>query len=322
MKIECWICNNITNQRVVTLRDKSQNKINVCQNCGFEFFDLDNMKAIEKDQFEDLRLVSAGLKVPDVDQDFRNGYSQSEQYIRKYIDFESPEDKDVLEIGSSWGYFLSKLKEKNINCIGVEKNPVRQKYVEDKIGVKCYNNLLQVEEKNIFFDKIFMFYTLEYNSDPLGYIKRLIKLLKSNGQIIIYTPNLSDVLKDSWNNQAFNNFFYEKQAVGYYSIESVRHLMEKVKNRYISYQVFTEQGYSLYNHLSWYFTNKPKFTGIVGGDSFTNEIVSGFNKNNDFDQKLGELILKFDYEYKKTVEEFEFGNRIILIINNRGNKYQ
>ena len=151
----------------------------------------------------------------------------------------------------------------------------------------------------------------------MNYIKRLIKLLKSNGQIIIYTPNLSDVLKDSWNNQAFNKFFYEKQAIGYYTIESIRRLIEKVKNKDISYRLSTEQGYSFYNHLSWYLTNKPKLTGIVGGDNFTNEIISTFKQNNDIEQSLRELILKFDNEYKKTVEKFKCGNRIILIIDKK-----
>ena len=316
MKIECWICNSSTIQRVVRLRDGSKNKINVCQDCGFEFFNSDNMEAIENNQFEDLRLGSAGLKIPDIEQDFNNGYNQSEQYIMKYIDSESKQ-MEVLEVGCSWGYFLSKLKEKNINCIGVEKNPVRQKYVEDITGLRCYNDLIKVEGKNINFDKIFMFYTLEYISNPLNYIKRLIKLLKPNGQIIIYTPNLSDVLKDSWNNQAFNKFFYEKQTIGYYTLESIRCLIEKVKNKDISYRLSTEQGYSFYNHLSWYLTNKPKSTGIVSGDNFTNEIISTFKQNNDIEQSLKGLILKFDNEYKKAVEKFKSGNRIILIIDKK-----
>jgi SAM-dependent methyltransferase len=317
MKINCIVCDSITTKRLVTLRDSSKEEINACPDCGFEYFDFsNNMEAIENDQMEALRLGSVGLKIPDIEEDFNNGYNQSEQYIIKYIDSES-QPREVLEIGCSWGYFLSKLKEKNINCIGVEKNPVRQKYVEEEIGLRCYNDLIKVEENNIYFDKIFMFYTFEYITNPLKYIKRLIKLLKSNGQIVIYTPNLSDVLKDSWNNQAFNNFFYEKQSVGYYTIESIRRLIERAKNKDISYQISTEQGYSFYNHLSWYLTNKPKFTGIVGGDNFTNEIISTFKQDNDIEQSLKELILKFDNEYKKTVEKFKCGNRIILIIDKK-----
>jgi len=317
MKVKCWICNSSTIQRTVRLRDDSQNKINACQDCGFEFFNLENMEAIKNNQFEDLRLASAGLKIPDINQDFNNGYNQSEEYIKRYIDSDSKEI-EVLEIGCSWGYFLARLKEKNINCIGLEKNPVRQKFVQNKTGFKCYNDLIKVEEKNMNFDKIFMFYTLEYISNPLDYIKRLLKLLKPNGELIIYTPNLSDILKDSWNNEAFNKFFYEKQTIGYYTLESMRRLVKKVKNNKISYQLSTEQGYSFYNHLSWYLTNKPKSTGIVGGDNFTNEILSTFKQNTDIEQALKALILNFDNEYKKIVEKSKAGNRIILIMKNKG----
>ena len=162
-----------------------------------------------------------------------------------------------------------------------------------------------------------MFYTLEYIYNPLNYFNRLIKLLNPGGQIIIYTPNLSDILKDSWNNKAFNKFFYEKQAIGYYTLESIRRLIKRVNNKDISYQLSTEQGYSLYNHLSWYLINKPQTTGIVGGDNFTNEIISTLSQNNNIDQSLRELILKFDNEYKKTIEKFKCGNRIILILNKK-----
>ena len=91
------------------------------------------------------------------------------------------------------------------------------------------------------------------------------------------------------------------ESVGYFIKKDFvdKILIEKVKNKDISYRLSTEQGYSFYNHLSWYFTNKPKTTGIVGGDNFTNEIISTFKQNNDIEQSLRELILKFDNEYKK-----------------------
>ena len=143
MKISCWACDYTTAKRLVTLRDGSKEEINACPDCGFEFFDFANMDAIESDQFEDFRLSSAGLEIPKIEQDFINGYNQSEDYISSYIDSNHKQIK-ALEIGCSWGYFLSRLKKIKIECIGIEKNPVRKKYVETKIGVNCYSDLLAV----------------------------------------------------------------------------------------------------------------------------------------------------------------------------------
>lgn len=52
MKINCWACDSTTSKRLVTLRDSSKEEINACPDCGFEFFNLDNMETIENDQFE------------------------------------------------------------------------------------------------------------------------------------------------------------------------------------------------------------------------------------------------------------------------------
>ena len=48
--------------------------------------------------------------MPDVEQDFINGYNQSEDYISSDIDSYHKRIKD-LEIGCFWSYFLSKLIE-------------------------------------------------------------------------------------------------------------------------------------------------------------------------------------------------------------------
>jgi len=314
MSGKCWICNNKTEIKSVKLRDGTEENINVCSNCGFEFFDKENLTLIENNKFEDARLASAGLEIPEIETDFQNGYKQSEEYITKYIDRNSTDCK-VLEIGCSWGYLLKQLSELNIECVGLEKNPVRAEYVNNKLGIECVQDLSEIESGKHIFDKIFMFYVLEYITGPLNYLKRLIGLLKSGGCIIIYTPNRLDTLKDVWCNEGFQNFFYEKQAVSYYTTKSIKILMEKIEDKNISYDLTTNQGYSFFNHLSWYFSDKPRTTGMVGADNYAKEINTNINGSLQLGKELKIFIDEVDKKYKNIIEENNYGNQIILTIN-------
>ena len=314
MSIKCWTCGGNSKTRIVKVRDGSEQVINVCLNCGFEFFNFDNMDAIDGNLFEELRLGSSGLKIPEIDEDFQNGYNQCQDYISKYIDINSKPNR-VLEIGCSWGYFLARLKELDIESIGIEKNPVRSTYVEKYLKIRCLSDLSKIKDNNLIFDRIFMFFTLEYISKPLDYINRLLELLSHNGQIIIYTPNLSDALKDLWKSKSFNNFFYEKQAVGYYTLESLKKLMNRVSNYKISYTLETYQGYSFFNHFAWYLNNKPISSDIVGSDKIQKKIISILSGDSDVEKDLRKLIIEFDNNYKKVLEKKDLGNNIILKIN-------
>jgi hypothetical protein len=202
----------------------------------------------------------------------------------------------------------------------VELNLTRAKYVNDFLSIDCDENLEKCEQRGLRFKKIFLFYVLEYVPNPVAYIQRLIDLLDADGELIIITPNLNDPLKDIWKNVAFTNFFYDEHAVNYFSPEAINKLMERVQSGGIS--ISTRQGYSFANHLSWYLTNAPRTTGVVGGDNYIRDILARLNNDSEeassLDIKTGahipkglvSLIKDFDICYKRCLEDQGYGNQI------------
>lgn len=311
-QLNCWICNHPTHKKEVAVRGGEKFDINVCDRCEFNFFTHDNTCMLKKNQLDQTRLKSAGLEVPEVVKDFENGLQQSAEYIDSYIK-ESDRSKNILEIGCSWGYFLELVKRFGANPYGVELNAVRSEYVNVKLGIPCYQTIEELEQKGVTFGKIFMFYVLEYISNPVDYFKKLWKLLDNQGAIYVITPNLNDVLKDVWKNSGYIDFFFEKCAIAYYSVRTVKRLFSKIQDDPKKLEIHTEQGYSFLNHVNWFFTNKPVTSGVVGGDKFVEKICCQLLKSseNDIGRQLSELICEFDRNYRELTENAEYANRII-----------
>ena len=310
----CWICDSFVHAKLVRTRDGNKYPLNICCKCNFYFFPKDFTWLITSDRFEQNRLKKAGLEIPNIKEDFRNGAIQTKRYIKEWIT-KADYSKNILEIGCSWGYFLKPIKDLGINCVGVEINPIRANYVEKKLKIPCCQTLEEVEQRKTMFHKIFIFFTLQYISHPKEYINRLLDLLKRGGTIYIVTPNHEDVLKDIWRNQGFIDFFYEKMSVGYYTVKSLHRLMVHINDNFRFYNIRTKQGYSFLNHLSWYFTDRPRTTGIVGGDNYC-EVISEQIKNSGhmLGKKIAKLIYDFCKQYYRLIEQYNYGNQIILKI--------
>ena len=300
---------------VVSTRSDKKNNLFHCARCDFSFFDKDYTNLIIADRFEQERLRTAGLRIPDIKVDFENGFRQSLGYRKDYIRV-ADRGKSILEIGPSWGYFLKVLKCFGAKPIGLEINPVRAEFVRRNLKMPCYEKLNDIEEKNMHFNKIFLFYVIQYIKNPVEYINRLIKLLDKRGRIYILTPNHHDILKDIWKVRGYQKFFYEKMTVSYYSIRSLRKILEILAQKHrFSFDIETKQGYSSFNHILWYFTGKPRTTGIVGGDRYVIDIKEKLRSSSiRLGRRLAALIDDFDYNYRSMIERENLGNQIILAI--------
>lgn len=312
--ILCWLCYKPTYKKDVMLRSKKSSVINCCDDCEFEFFTHDNQTLLSQNQLDKTRLESAGLDIPKMAKDFENGYQQAAGYINEYI---KDEDNgcNILEIGCSWGYFLKRLQDSGCVPYGIEINPVRADYVKESLGLQCFTNVDEAKSKNIKFKKIFSFYCLEYINNPIQYFTELMQMLENNGEIIFVTPNLRDVLKDIWESDAYKNFFYDECAVAYYSLQSVKKLLEKLQhiNSKIKFDIKTRQGYSLYNHIHWHFNHRPLNNNtLVGGDKLTDILQSVMNIRSELGGEVTNLIHEFSEQYKKVIETHNYGNQIIL----------
>lgn len=315
-KIACWLCHEDTISRDVQLRSNKESAIQYCESCDFEFFLHDNQSLLSNNQLDKTRLESAGLDIPAQEKDFNNGHKQSKDYIKDYI-FKEDKGSPILEIGCSWGYFLQSLKEFGCAPYGVEINPVRSNFVQSKLEIPCVTTIDDIISKEDKFKKIFSFYCLEYIKYPIDYFKKLLDLLQKDGEIIFITPNLHDTLKDVWKNVAYQKFFYDECAVGYYSVKSLNVLMEALKEHSPNLRgsIKTKQGYSIYNHLYWEFNQKPiNNNTLVGGDDLPSIVDSVINKNREIGKSISKMLSDFSIQYKNLLEKHDYGNQIIMRI--------
>lgn len=311
-KYNCPICEKKSKSLKIYTRSKKKKQLYICNNCDFHYFKKEQNKNLKLNKLDDFRLKNAGIDVQKINQEFINGIKQSKSYIKKFI----PTQKKIkiLDIGCSWGYFLYCCKKKGHNVFGLEKNTIRRNYVRKKLKIDCRDTLKEFFGKK--FDKIFLFYSIEYIKNPINFIKNLKKYLNKKGEIIILTPNKNDHINNILNLKSYENFFYEENSINYFSLKSLKNLCKKLS---CNFKLELFQGYSVINFFNWFYHQKPFFTGYVGKDEYIEKLILHLKKNTNIKFKFKKNLIKFinylDNKFKKLVKSQNISNAIILKIN-------
>lgn len=129
--------------------------------------------------------------------------------VYNLVDF----NKSVLDIGCATGYLAKVLKKKNCETWGIDINDKALRIAKNfcgKVLKADANNLskLKISKK---FDYILILDVIEHLVNPEGCLEKAKKFLKSDGKIIVSTPNiahLSTRLK-----LLFGKFDYEKTGI-------------------------------------------------------------------------------------------------------------
>lgn len=121
----------------------------------------------------------------------------------------------LLEIGCSSGYNLANILEEDNSIIvkGVDLDKESIKYGKS-LGLNLTNeDAFKLKEK---FDVIMLSHILEHISDPISFLNSLKKILKSDGKIVINTPDaLSKIEDPSW------------EHVNYFSMDTFKKMITK-----------------------------------------------------------------------------------------------
>jgi len=96
----------------------------------------------------------------------------------------------VLEVGCGRGHFLTQLKKRGVEGIGLELNKEAIDYAA-KNGITVLDKLIEEysEEEPKKFDVVCAFQLLEHISDIDSFLTHCIRLLKPNGLLIFAVPN-------------------------------------------------------------------------------------------------------------------------------------
>ena len=116
----------------------------------------------------------------------------------------------VLDFGCGNGRFLLDCKNIGWDVYGIEPDK-KAAEIAKKTGIKMFNTLKKANFKNIFFNTITFWNSLEHLSNPIETLIEAKKNLKKNGDLIIEIPNI-----DSF---AFRFFKYK-----WHNLDAPRHL--------------------------------------------------------------------------------------------------
>lgn len=252
--MKCYLCGSEKNKLITEkLRYKIENngKIYKCNNCGLYFIyprmtDEQEKRFYEK-EYGEIFSSEKGIELFHVfekcKKDAEIYYKLCKNYLRS--------NYDCLEVGSSSGFFLAKIKDMVKSVTGVEIHNLSREYA-NKNGIKTVANVINCDDQ---YNLIFMIFILEHVRDPINFLKQVKPLLKSNGRIFILVPNIEDILISTYKINGLYEFYFTPAHQFYYSEKTLSLILQKAG--FSDFQIKHYQRYDLSNHIHWMMTGKP-----------------------------------------------------------------
>ncbi len=113
------------------------------------------------------------------------------EFAKKVMHSKKKKDAKILDLGCGTGYGSALLSE-NGAVVGMDRNRKAIAYATKRYGRKAQFKLGNVEEFKIYlglFDVISAFEIIEHLKNPRAFLKNACKSLRSNGIMILSTPN-------------------------------------------------------------------------------------------------------------------------------------
>lgn len=150
-------------------------------------------------------------------------YMRARQYdeFKTFIERFSLSGKNILEIGSGCGEYLSILNELPVNSFGMEHNPEFNKIANEKRlkTFQTYPTDLAGPLDGIVFDAFISINFLEHAPDPGAFLRSSANLLSENGVGMIAVPDFEFELRDNY------LFSFMSDHLSYFSSDSLRNTL-------------------------------------------------------------------------------------------------
>ncbi len=177
---------------------------------------------------------------------------------------------DIVEIGSSTGYFLELMRPYVRSVIGVEPGPEQAAYA-NKRGIRTVSTVEALGHETRF-DAIFIYYVLEHMRAPIDFLAAFSSLLKPTGKLFIEVPNVQDALLSCYDIPKFGPFYWQKMHYFYYSPQTLTDVLRRAG---YTCQLSPLQRYDLSNHIVWLRDGRPGGMGCFK-DIFSPELETAY----------------------------------------------
>lgn len=103
-------------------------------------------------------------------------------------------DASVLDVGCGEGHFLVKAARKGAIASGIELNRQAADVARSK-GIRVHEELIGAHVTRDGYDMVTSFQVLEHVTDPLGFLRDCVRVLKPGGALIVGVPNDDSFLR-------------------------------------------------------------------------------------------------------------------------------
>jgi 2-polyprenyl-3-methyl-5-hydroxy-6-metoxy-1,4-benzoquinol methylase len=254
-KMNCMLCGSISFERKGKIRTNRKilaNKVLECSHCSLVFLNDDTHiseyhyeQSLMHDTVLDLAESRLETKVDD---------------LRRLEMLESEiKDKNLVEIGSGNGGFLTLAKHLVKSAVGVEPEKKHHDNFNSE-NLKVYSSINEYANSinnsiDHRADVVVSFHVIEHVKNPLDFLLQILSLLKPNGKAFIETPNSNDALIKLYDSSAFQDFTYWDNHLVLFNKKSIEHMVEKISG--VSFRSISVQRYGIANHLYWLANGKP-----------------------------------------------------------------
>ncbi len=200
---------------------------------------------------------------------------QQDEFAR-FIDRFSLKGKNILEIGSGRGEYLSILDEMPVNAFGMEHNPELNQISRDK-GLKTYEAYptdLNGPISDRVFDAFVSINFLEHAPDPGAFLRGAANLLTEDGVGMIGVPDFEFELSDNF------LFSFMSDHLSYFSSDSLSNTL--TLNGFEIVDIFRNQKL---NVVTAYFKKREKWDISVPMERF-------YHFNNEINDYMDEMLEK------------------------------
>ncbi len=193
MTLPCPHCGG--QRQVLVARKYGVARIVRCGDCGLSF-SRPIYRSWLADNFYD-QLYSAGFStnLPDethleewLASGFRDTQREADAILEKLRRHAPSPEPSLLEIGSSWGYFLHQARAAGFAVSGVELGDHRREFGNQRLGLEIVRALSDLPAGRQY-DIIYTSHVLEHFTDLRDVFPRIATLLKPGGSLFVEVPN-------------------------------------------------------------------------------------------------------------------------------------
>lgn len=247
---------------------------------------LDHFPKIDYESSSYRELVNNGSLAEDY---FRLHDSEQAGYF-SFISKHINRDTVVADCGCGGGSLLDLVKGMVSKTIGIEPYLGYHSSLKER-GHTVFQSVESAVASSVTKpDLALSIQVIEHTYDPLEYLKNIFNLLGDNGKLILFTPNLNDVML-KLHFEAYAPFFFRTVHNYYFTAESLIKLGLEVGFK--KHETLFYHDFGMDNAIYWLRDNAPrKDLPIEGIDAYANKFWKNYLESTGQSYNVGVVLSK------------------------------